>query len=113
MPLTIRASERYRLKVSVVAKHSRSMRRIEAELWDLSVGGCRIVTTEPVSPGDQLLIKIERLEGWPATVVWTGTGCCGVSFHAPLHYSVAEHYARSFPCTISDAGKNDGSTSYA
>jgi hypothetical protein len=47
------------------------MRRIEAELRDLSTGGCRIVSDEFLSIGDQLFAKIEGLEGWPAIVVWT------------------------------------------
>jgi hypothetical protein len=105
----LRAAERFRLTVSVVAKHPRSMRRIEAELWDLSIGGCRIVSTELLSVGDQLIVKIEGLENWPAAVVWTGKDSCGVHFHTPLHYAVAEHYARAFPCSISamDSGTRE------
>ena len=106
-PIAVRASERYRLKVSVVTMHPRPLRRIEAELWDLSIGGCRIVSTEPLSTGDQLLVRIEGLEACPAVVVWTGMSCYGVAFDAPLHHAVAEHYARSFPCSASAIGKDD------
>jgi|SRR6185437_13351937 hypothetical protein len=108
-PSTIRVHERYRLKVSIVVKHSRSMCRIDAELWDLSIDGCRLISAGPLSTGEQLLIKIKGLETWPATVAWVGVDCYGISFHAPLHYSVAEHYARSFPCGSSEPGEKNGS----
>jgi hypothetical protein len=83
---------------AVVTHPRRSLRRIEAELWDLSEGGCRLVTREPFSPSDQLLIGIEGLEVWPARVVWVGAESVGISFYSPLHDTIVEHYARMFLC---------------
>jgi hypothetical protein len=94
-----RSYERYAVEVCSVVKHPSSFRRIDAELWDLSAGGCRIVTPEPLNPNDQLLVRIEGLESWPARVVWKGANAVGVTFQYPLHYAVVEHYARLFPAT--------------
>ena len=92
----IRATERYPVQASIEVTHPRSVRRLDAELRDLSNGGCKIVSPERFSLGDQLLLTIEGLEPWPAAVAWTGEGCVGVSFHRPLDQSIAEHYARVF-----------------
>ena len=92
-----RSYERYPVEVRAIVKHPSSSRRIEAELWDLSVGGCRLVTTEPLNPHDELLVRIQGLEGWPGRVVWKELNAVGVTFRYPLHYAVVEHYARFFP----------------
>ena len=94
-----RSYERYPVEVCAVVTHPSSFRRIEAELWDLSSGGCRIVTTEPLNPNDELSVRIQGLESWPARVVWKQLDAVGVTFHYPLHYAVVEHYARLFPAT--------------
>lgn len=95
-PGAVRATERYAIRASVEVKHPRSVRRVQAELRDLSAGGCLIVSHEPFAVGDQLLITIQGLEPWPAAVAWTRKGSIGISFHRPLEQSVAEHYARFF-----------------
>ena len=92
----IRANERFPVRVSIEVTHPRSARRIEAEVCDLSTGGCRIAGPDLLSIGDQLLVTIDGLEPWPAAVAWTGHGCAGVAFHTPLDHSVAEHYSRIF-----------------
>lgn len=92
----IRATERYPVRVSIEVMHPRSSRRIDAELCDLSKGGCRLASSESFSIGSQLLLTIEGLDPWPAAVAWTGEGFVGVSFHTPLDDSVAEFYARAF-----------------
>jgi hypothetical protein len=92
----IRATERYPVRVTIVVAHPRSVRRVTAELRDLSRGGCRLVSPERFSLGDQLLVSIDGLEPWPAAVAWTGDECIGLAFHQPLDHSVAEHYARIF-----------------
>jgi hypothetical protein len=92
----IRATERFPVRVSIEVMHPRSARRIEAELCDLSTGGCRIVSAGALSIGDQLLLTIEGLDPWPAAVAWAGEGSVGVAFHTPLDHSVAEHYSRIF-----------------
>lgn len=98
----VRSTERSRLKASVAVRHPRLKNRFRGELWDLSPAGCRIVTREPVSVGDEILVKIEALESWPATVVWKRGGCCGVRFRAPLHYSVVQYHAQTFPALPMD-----------
>ena len=92
----IRANERFPVRVVIEVAHPRSVRRMTAELRDLSTGGCRIVSPEPFSLGDQLLLSIDGLDPWPAAVAWTGEGAIGVAFHEALDHSVAEHYARIF-----------------
>jgi hypothetical protein len=92
----IRATERFPVRVSIEVVHPRSARRIEAEVCDLSTGGCRIAGSDLLSIGDQLLVTIDGLEPWPAAVAWTAQGCAGVAFHTPLDHSVAEHYSRIF-----------------
>ena len=95
-PEAVRAAERYPVKVSVEVRHPRAVRRIEAELCDLSTGGCCIVSPEPFAIGDQLLLRIGDLEPWPGAVAWLGEDCAGVSFHAPLDHLVAEHCGRIY-----------------
>jgi hypothetical protein len=92
----IRANERIPVTASVEVKHPRSLRRIRARLRDLSTGGCQILTSASFSMGDQVLVTLEGLEPWPAAVAWRRQGCVGLSFHAPLDHSIAEHYGRVF-----------------
>jgi hypothetical protein len=92
----IRATERYPVRVSVEVTHPRSARRIEAELRDISTGGCWIITPESLPLGSQILLTIEGLEPWPAAVAWSRDGCIGLAFHAVLDHAIAEHYARLF-----------------
>jgi len=93
-PGAIRVTERFAVRAVVEVTHPRSVRRIEAVLRDLSTGGCQVGTSAAFSVGDQLLVTIEGLEPWPAAVAWRREGCVGISFHAPLDRSIAEHYAR-------------------
>ena len=95
-PGAIRATERFPVRAIVEITHPRSVRRLDAELRDLSTGGCQILTKAPFSVGDQVLITLEGLEPWPAAVAWCRQGCAGLSFHAPLDHSIAEHYGRVF-----------------
>lgn len=93
-PAAIRATERYPLNVAVEVAHPRTVRRFEAELRDLSIGGCRLVSEEPFSVGDQLLLSIDGFETWPGVVAWSGVGCVGIAFHISLDQSIPEHCAR-------------------
>jgi hypothetical protein len=90
----IRTTERFPVRASVEVAHPRSVRRMEAALRDLSTGGCQIATRERLAVGDQVLVRIEGLEPWPAAVAWSREDCFGLSFHAPLDRATAEHYAR-------------------
>lgn len=92
----IRTTERYPVRFLVEVAHPRSVRRIEAELRDLSDGGCRIVSPEAFAVGDQVVLTIDGLEPWPAAVAWRGEGCIGLAFHRTLDHAIAEHYARAF-----------------
>lgn len=91
-----RRSARHSLQTTVVVNHPRSPRRISAALLDISAVGCRLATDEPVANGTQLLLKLQGLESWPATVVWSGRGQLGAEFHRTMHVAVVEHFAQQF-----------------
>ena len=80
----LRRSERLLVEIDVVLSHPRTVRRIAADLSDISAEGCRVVTQESLQRGDQLLILIEGLDPWPAHVVWVSFEGVGVEFHTPL-----------------------------
>jgi hypothetical protein len=96
-PYVRRASKRTPIEVALVVNQPRTQRQVPAQLFDLSPLGCRFLTDEPFETGAQVLVRIEGLEDWPGTVVWTGPEGIGVDFHAPLAKSVVEHYARISP----------------
>ena len=95
-PKLVRAEERHMVRVAVAVSHPRSGRRFEAQLQDISAGGCQIVSNEPFGIGDQILLDVGKLERWPAVVAWLGQGHVGVSFHEPLGLLEAEQYAWDF-----------------
>src|SRR4029079_8107620 len=92
----IRTNERFPIKVSVEIAQPRAQRRSDAELCDLSTGGCRIISRDPFAVGDQILLTIDGLEPWPAAIVWSGDGCAGDAFHTPLVCSIADPCPRAF-----------------
>jgi len=61
-------------------------------MFDLSAHGCRFIADEPFEPGAQILVRMEGLEDWPGTVVWSGPEGVGVEFHVPLNAAVLDHY---------------------
>jgi hypothetical protein len=94
---TPRRNPRSSVTVSVVIRHPKSVRRIHAELSDISPDGCRVQTTEPLKIGDHLVMSIEGLEPWPARIIWVSGEDRGAEFDRPLHPAVADHIARIYP----------------
>lgn len=83
-------------QAGVILRRYGSVRHIAAELQDLSENGCRVSTSEPLKPGEQILVRIQGLISFPAVVIWSSQKAAGAEFSEPLHYTVVEHYARVF-----------------
>ena len=96
-PTIERRNERLPLQANVSIKRFGFSRSSKALMFDLSVKGCCIVSSEPLPTGTQILIRIPGLEFWSATVMWHREQAVGVEFHKPLHPAVVERYARFYP----------------
>jgi len=70
--------------------------KVEVQLLDLSVHGCRLRTTG-FAKGDQIFIAIAHLAPILASICWTGEGCVGVEFEIPLHPAIVAHLASPQP----------------
>ena len=69
-PCPLRRSERLQVEIAVVVSHPRAVRRVEAELYDISPEGCRVVAVHDLRRGDELTVRIEGLDPWPARAMW-------------------------------------------
>ena len=103
-PVVERENQRLPLQATVSIKRYGSRRSTRARMFDLSVKGCCVVTSEPLRTGTQVLIRIPGLEFWSATVAWRREEAVGIEFHKPLHPAVVEHYAQYFPAPVEDEG---------
>jgi hypothetical protein len=64
--------------------------RVKAEVVDISVTGCGLLTRD-YRPGDQLLVTIAHLAPVPAEVCWVRNGAAGLQFASRLHPSIVSH----------------------
>ena len=92
-----RRSDRPLIELAAIVGQPRTGRRFTAEVVEISCEGCRILTSEPVACGDQVLVSVPGLARWPARVVWARPGAAGVEFHRPLTPSAVAHYVAAFP----------------
>lgn len=90
--VTKRRSRRHRIDVKGEVKRPKSVRVVDAPLFDLSAEGCKLALTEPLRPGTFVFLKIAGLELWPAEVVWSDGQFAGVEFQRPLSNYVVDHY---------------------
>lgn len=104
-----RGIERLRLHAPVSIKLYGSTRSSPAQMFDLSMSGCCVVSEAPLRTGSQILVRIPGLKFRSATVAWRRGEVAGVEFHKPLHPTVVEEYARYYPTPPdhADAGKPD------
>src|SRR5918995_37253 len=92
-----RRSDRPLIELAAIVGHPRTGRRFAAELVEISCEGCRLLTTELVAYGDQVLVSVPGLARWPARVVWVRSGAAGVEFHRPLGPAMVAYYVATFP----------------
>ena len=92
-----RRSDRPLIELAAIVCHPRSRRRFTAELVEISCEGCRLLTTEPMAYGDQVLVSVPGLARWPSRVVWSQGGAAGVEFHRPIEPATVAEYVAAFP----------------
>jgi hypothetical protein len=92
-----RRSDRPLIELAAIVGQPRTGRRFTAEVVEISCEGCRMLTTEPVACGDQVLVSVPGLARWPARVIWARTGTAGVEFHRPLSPDMVARYVAAFP----------------
>jgi hypothetical protein len=71
--------------------------RFSAVLQDLSVAGCRIITSTPIDIGERVFVRLPGFQPFVGQVVWNRHGQAGVSFDVALHPAVVEHICRPAP----------------
>jgi len=104
MPLVVRTpaatpsgfDDRRHLRLPVcleTAICSSSVRRLTADLVDISVTGCRIDTPIYVLPGCHLTVTVPGLAPLGATVRWCDRHAIGLEFQRSLDPRVVDHVA--------------------
>lgn len=88
--LTPRYSLRYPLRVPALLRCRGSVRRVTAELHDISVWGCGVSADGTIASGDHVFVRIAGLESWFGTARWADRNTTGIHFEWPLHHSVVE-----------------------
>ena len=96
MSTSARRNPRHTIKLGAAIRHPKSARIIDAPLIDLSAGGCKFVSAEPLANGTEVLVKIPGLEYWPAKVAWSDRRFVGLEFVKVLSAYVVDHYVRQF-----------------
>jgi hypothetical protein len=66
----------------------RGTQRFPVWVSDISTHGCRLQVSTSVACGTMVWLKLEALEAWRATVVWTNKDAIGCEFNLPLHPAV-------------------------
>ena len=51
------------------------------QVRDVSQGGVKVETDEPIQPGTQVVVTMEHFRPLPGTVRWNGGGGCGIAFN--------------------------------
>ncbi|AQR72968.1 PilZ domain-containing protein [Sphingomonas sp. LM7] len=88
-----RSSERLSTCLKAELRGRGTSRRIKAEVVDVSVTGCRLLTWA-CRLGDEVLVAIGHLSPVPAQVCWVHNGAIGVRFATKLHPSIVSHLAK-------------------
>ncbi|MGC6401122.1 PilZ domain-containing protein [Sphingomonas sp. FW199] len=65
--------------------------RFGAVLQDLSVAGCRIVTSTPMHVGERVFVRLPGFQAFVGEIVWIENGQAGVLFDVALHPAVVDH----------------------
>lgn len=73
---------------------SSAVRRLKAQLVDISASGCRVFTPIYLTDDCHLTVQIAGFEPFGAKVRWCRNSALGLEFARPLHPSVVEHVAR-------------------
>ena len=92
-----RRSDRPLVELAAIVGHPRTGRRFAVEVVEISCEGCRLLTSEPVAFGDQVLVSVPGMARWPARVVWARSGTAGVEFHRSLKPDAVAHFVAAFP----------------
>ena len=92
-----RRSDRPLIELAAIVGQPRTGRRFTAEVVEISCEGCRMLTGEPMTYGDQVLDSVPGLARWPARVVWARSGTAGVEFHRSLKPDAVAHFVAAFP----------------
>ena len=66
----------------------RGLRRGSVEVRDLSTHGAKILTLDPLEPGEQIWLTFPMLEPLQVTVMWANRFDAGCRFAKPLHPAV-------------------------
>src|SRR5258706_6291122 len=108
----IRRTER--LPVTITAK-CRSLTGMAGDvvLQDITPEGCRVLTRSAVLNVDQrIVIRLESMEGVPATVRWVTRHEAGLEFDWPLYGPVVEHLHRKHAASVADPLPSDAHPNY-
>jgi hypothetical protein len=73
---------------------SSAVRRVSAELVDISATGCRVATPIYLIDDCHLSVTIPGFSPFGAKVRWCRNSALGLEFTRPLHPSVVDHVAR-------------------
>lgn len=79
-----RAAIRHHVTISRATVRRLGEDAVDAELTDLSIYGCRILTDEPLGAGDRLWLRFTGAIPIAATVVWCSDGMMGCRFDKPI-----------------------------
>ena len=91
LPLNPDARGELRLKVRIDGwLCSSQVRRHFAELTDISVNGCRVLSPFQVAIGCALVVRIAELAPLHATVRWCTVDALGLQFSSPLDARIVE-----------------------
>jgi hypothetical protein len=78
------------IAATAVCRTSRS--KIAGHVSNLSRGGCCLVTRgQRVAPAQMVTLRLEGLDGIPATVRWVAGDEAGLSFDWPLYEPLRDH----------------------
>jgi hypothetical protein len=79
-----RAEPRLRLSVTKASIRRQGRTPIDADLDDVSVYGCRMMSQLPAEEGERLWLRFDGRMPIAATVVWSDAGMIGCRFDKPI-----------------------------
>ncbi|WP_448659834.1 PilZ domain-containing protein [Sphingomonas sp. CJ99] len=71
--------------------------RFAAVLQDLSISGCRLVTSKSMQIGERVFVRLPGFQPFVGEVRWIGDKEAGIRFDVPLHPAVVEHISQASP----------------
>jgi hypothetical protein len=70
---------------------------------DLSVTGCRVESASlNLCEGEEIIVRVNGLEGLGGKVRWAGRNAAGIVFDRPLYQPVVEHLHRNHAEFLAD-----------